>query len=82
MTDRPEPFCPDCGRWYTCIKNGVTVFHPKDYAYAADLWECPSCGNRVIKGFSAVRMWHWRDPKAFEEYIQNNIAYTYEVRDI
>ena len=76
---RSEPFCPECGKFMTCKKNGVIVYRKQDYAYSADLWECRMCGKQVIKGFGQNPMWYWENPDAFETEVKSR--YSYEVVD-
>jgi len=76
-----EPFCPECGVFMFCKKNGVLVYKEKDYIYHADLWECKECRKQIITGFGDSPMhWYWTNPVLFEEKLEATI-FKYKVSD-
>lgn len=41
--------CNKCKKEMKCVRTGVTVRFTSSWVYSADLFECQSCGNQIIK---------------------------------
>lgn len=46
------PICVPCQRNYRCERNGVWVRLGLDGIIDADMYECPGCGHRIVRGFA------------------------------
>jgi uncharacterized protein with PIN domain len=51
-----ETVCCDCRTPFVPLKNDIIVNEVNDEGmsvrlWCADLWNCPSCGHRMIKGW-------------------------------
>ena len=46
------PICVPCQRNYRCERNGVWVRLGGEAIIDADMYECPGCGHRLIRGFA------------------------------
>ncbi len=50
------PICVPCQLNYRCELNGVLVRLDPDTITAADLYQCPSCGHQIVRGFAQRAM--------------------------
>ena len=47
-----NPICVKCGKEYICKKNGVSIHFVAIGKYKqADLFQCSTCGHKLVKGF-------------------------------
>jgi DNA-directed RNA polymerase subunit RPC12/RpoP len=46
------PICVPCQRNYRCERNGIFVRLGQNAIIDADLYECPSCGHQIVRGFA------------------------------
>ena len=54
-----KPCCADCGHEYKIVQTGVGVLEYKSDGSiyrisAADLLECPGCGNQITWGYGSA----------------------------
>jgi hypothetical protein len=73
----PKLVCVKCQIELRPSVNGVTVIEMASFGpykvWAADEWECPGCGQKIISGFSnePIRQDHYADD--FPQWLEHEI---------
>lgn len=53
MTDF-RPYHAKCQTRYRCEKNEVAIAYSDHSVLVGDLWQCPECGDRIVRGWAAT----------------------------
>lgn len=63
---RDTPICVPCQHNYRCERNGVWVRLGSDHIINADMYECPNCGHRIIRGFAPRKVSRHDGPESYQ----------------
>lgn len=79
---QPTPICVECRIEMRCEKNSQLVNDPKVGQFAStywvgDVWKCPSCGHRIVTGFSKSG-WTREDMIKMGRPVEESIEFRYE----